>query len=285
MDKLSKASCVVLVPVHKWPLTPQEHYSVDRTFRLLSPHYPCVLLLPERLSNVVSESLSHWQHQVVSNKYLSSTKSYSRMLMASWFYDLFISYEYMLLCQPDAMLISGDLAPWLDKGFSYVGAPWLKNKPKKGEKPEYLGVGNGGFSLRRIADFRRVLRGWRYLPNNHHFAPHKLLQPLVWFKHRLLYAWNRPPLQYHNNEDLFWGMIVPRHCEFFTLPTAEEALAFAFEAAPEACYHHLGQVLPLGCHAWEKFEPEFWRKLGSQGIAGDLRLSNDFFKPKNGNAL
>lgn len=272
MDILSKASCVVLVPVHKWPLSPQEQYSLDRTHQLLSQHYTCMLLLPEHLLSVALEVLPQWRHQVVANKHLSSIKSYSRMLKASWFYNLFVSFDYMLLCQPDALLISGDLSTWLEKGYSYVGAPWLKNQPKKGEKPEFLGVGNGGFSLRKIADFRRALRGWRYLPNRHHFAPHILFQPLVWFKHRLLYAWNRPPLQYHNNEDLFWGLIVPRHCDFFKLPTAEEALAFAFEAAPEACYHHLGQVLPLGCHAWEKNEPDFWRELGSRGIVGDLRF-------------
>ena len=264
-NRFNVASCVVLVPLHQWPLSPAEQYSVERTYALLGDQYSCVLLLPERLAAVVGAALPHWQQQVVVNKHLSSVPAYSRMLMAPWFYERFAAYDYMLLCQPDALLISGDLAPWLQKGFAYVGAPWLSNQPVVGEKPEFLGVGNGGFSLRRIADFRRVLRGWRYLPSRHHFAPHPLLQPLVWFKHRLLFAWNRPPFQYQNNEDLFWGMIVPRHCDFFKLPPPEEALHFAFEAAPEACYHWLGQKLPLGCHAWQKFEPDFWRaKLGME---------------------
>lgn len=252
-------SNIVVVPVHRWPLRTAEYASVARTYRLISEQCDCQLLVPERLASLVKEAMPHWQLKVVADKHLSSIAAYSRMMQAPWFYDNYSSYTYMLLCQPDALLLSNQLEAWTSKGYSYVGAPWLAPDWQLGEPLRFLGVGNGGFSLRKIADFRKVLSGWRYLPSKHHFSPHALLTPLVWVKHRLLFAWNRPPFQYRNNEDLFWGLIVPRSCSFFTIPPAEEALQFAFEQEPEASLA-LTSKLPMGCHAWEKFNRAFWEE-------------------------
>jgi hypothetical protein len=62
------------------------------------------------------------------------------------------------------------------------------------------------------------------------------------------------------NEDLFWGLFVPAQCSFFRVPQATEALAFAFEAHPDFLYQLNQQTLPFGCHAWQRYQPEFWIK-------------------------
>jgi hypothetical protein len=40
--------------------------------------------------------------------------------------------------------------------------------------------------------------------------------------------------------------------------SVDEALRFAFEAAPRECFERNGRRMPFGCHAWEKFDRGFW---------------------------
>jgi hypothetical protein len=63
------------------------------------------------------------------------------------------------------------------------------------------------------------------------------------------------------NEDLFWSLFVAPSCDFFTIPDASEAIAFAFEAHPEYLFDLNQQQLPFGCHAWRRYNPEFWERM------------------------
>jgi hypothetical protein len=44
------------------------------------------------------------------------------------------------------------------------------------------------------------------------------------------------------------------------LPNWKEALAFSIEKNPQIGIKLLGGTLPFGCHAWEKYNPNFWKK-------------------------
>jgi hypothetical protein len=44
------------------------------------------------------------------------------------------------------------------------------------------------------------------------------------------------------------------------LPDWKEALAFSIEQNPQTGYKILGK-LPFGCHAWERYEPNFWKGI------------------------
>jgi hypothetical protein len=124
-----------------------------------------------------------------------------------------------------------------------------------------MAVGNGGFSLRRVEDFIRVLSWPRHIPNvilgEHDNS--LSVRAAQWIKHKWVKAYNFPPLFPDINEDFFWGLLVPRAISFFTVPTPEEASAFAFEREPRFLYELNGSQLPFGCHGWEKYDPEFWR--------------------------
>jgi len=61
------------------------------------------------------------------------------------------------------------------------------------------------------------------------------------------------------NEDFYWSVIIPFFAKNFKRPTVQEALGFAFECFPKQCYEQNNRQLPFGCHAWEKYEPEFWK--------------------------
>ena len=76
------------------------------------------------------------------------------------------------------------------------------------------------------------------------------------------------------NEDLFWSLFVGPRCAFFTVPKAAEAIAFAFEAHPEYLFELNQQQLPFGCHAWQRYNPEFWERMFEKnGLIQDLMKS------------
>jgi len=122
-------------------------------------------------------------------------------------------------------------------------------------------VGNGGFSLRRLDHFERLLATPRRVPNTVKSASGSPAAVSRWvrrLKHEWWLAYNRPPLLPTSNEDVFWGVLVPAVCPFFRVPTPEQALGFAFEVAPRKMFELHGHRLPFGCHAWERCDRGFW---------------------------
>ena len=84
-------------------------------------------------------------------------------------------------------------------------------------------------------------------------------------------------------EDGFWTLVVPDYIRktkltgnplqklyhkvfnvTLNVPTAKEAIPFAFEMCPSYLYHENGNCLPFGCHAWQKQEPGFWKPFIEQ---------------------
>jgi hypothetical protein len=64
------------------------------------------------------------------------------------------------------------------------------------------------------------------------------------------------------NEDAMFSFAQKRAWPFrflLRLPPWKVALAFAFEQNPEITSRLLGN-LPFGCHAWERYNPSFWKK-------------------------
>jgi hypothetical protein len=74
------------------------------------------------------------------------------------------------------------------------------------------------------------------------------------------FVYNDTHINIDVNEDLFWGLFVPAQCNFFRVPQPAEALAFAFEAHPDFLYELNDRTLPFGCHAWQRYMPEWWIK-------------------------
>ena len=66
----------------------------------------------------------------------------------------------------------------------------------------------------------------------------------------------------HINEDMIFGTWST--CSWGghgNIPSKQEAARFSFEVHPERLYHNNGNVLPFGCHAFEKWEYDsFWKK-------------------------
>ena len=78
-------------------------------------------------------------------------------MLTRQFYEKFLNFDYILIYQTDAFIFVDKLDEWCTKGFSYVGAPWFKDFTPPYCTNELQFVGNGGFSLRKVPHFIKVL--------------------------------------------------------------------------------------------------------------------------------
>jgi hypothetical protein len=257
-----KKNVAIAVPVYRENLTPDEKISWRHLNHYLG-HYDRFLVLPQGLD------FSHPPFREIRfpRACFQSRRDYSRLLLSREFYEAFQEYEYLLIYQLDCLVLADRLRDWCAAGLDYIGAPLFASRtdPLQGTPR----VGNGGFSLRRVAGFLQVLKSCRPDPS-----------PGAWLKH----AWNdlndRPrgrrwlkkikiwresrkgggwyAALYTLNEDLFWSDRARLFDHRFRVASVPEALDFAFEAHPRHCFELNGAKLPFGCHAWPRWDRAFW---------------------------
>src|SRR5690606_23718730 len=131
----------------------------------ICPHYPIRFFAPERLdvSYYVNKTkaLSDVQVERFDDGYFKDLITYSKLLTSPLFYRRFEQYEYLLIYQDDAFIFRDDLGFWCSQGYDYIGAPFFRNYVTDFEKAPYIGVGNGGFSLRKIESMLKILHSWK----------------------------------------------------------------------------------------------------------------------------
>jgi hypothetical protein len=259
-------TCAIVVPVYQPLASAAERLSLDQTLAVLND-YPVYLVGPEKLKPYFEELKlnvsQRLQYKTFADHFFTSVDGYNNLMLSRRFYQAFDQYEYMLIVQTDALVLSNALEYWCAKQYSYIGAPWFNGFTTPTQPLTLNSVGNGGFSLRRIPDFIRVLSRPRVFKNI-------LMQswPGNWISTIYRYVKDYHSFFYNNthlnidvNEDLFWGLFVPARCRFFKVPSAQQAVAFAFEAHPDYLYQLNHQRLPFGCHAWQRYQPSFWQKV------------------------
>jgi hypothetical protein len=260
----STAPVAIVVPVStRAELTAEERISLRHLEHHLAP-YDKYLIIPEGLRL----KLPGFQVRRFDRRYFGSVAAHTKLMLSPQTYEAFRDYEFILLYHLDALVFSDQLLEWCAAGYDYIGAPWLKSE----EAPElgFSQVGNGGFSLRRVESFLRVIRSRRrrldpeaYWKKHHaRKPPHLRLANLP--RKVLKYTGVRNNVRweianYRPNEDGFWATRAKHYDPSFRVAPVDAGLQFAFECAPRYCFEANGQRLPFGCHAWQRHDPEFWR--------------------------
>jgi len=213
------------------------------------------------------------------DQFFRNNMAYSALLLSADFYRAFSRYKFILIYQLDALVFSDQLPEWCEKDWDYIGAPWIDCE----DAPFVKGpaVGNGGLSLRKVESFLKVLGSWRFGPELRRYrdalagrgaGPGVRYAPRTPRRYRLagrlglsnplLKGILRLPqdleISYGGNEDYFWSFHAPKYYRGFKIAPVEEGLRFAFEVEPRRCYELNGRRLPFGCHAWGKYDREFW---------------------------
>jgi hypothetical protein len=266
-DESSANRPAVAIPIYKPELSAAESISIGRTVEVLA-RWPLFLVGPARLSSHMQTLCARYpsglRYMTFEDRFFSGIRGYNRLMRSTHFYGSFATYSHVLIAQTDALVLSDQLNSWCERDLSYVAAPWFVGGSKPRQPLEFLGVGNGGFSLRRVSDFLRVLTTPRRIPNfikSRDGGERGLVNLVRRIKHERLFAYNVEPFFPTSNEDVFWGLLVPAVFPFFRVPKPEDAIAFAFEVAPRLLYELNGHQLPFGCHAWERYDRDFWEEI------------------------
>jgi hypothetical protein len=170
----------------------------------------------------------------------------------------------MLIVQLDVLIFSNSLSYWTDQEIDYVGAPWI-TKNYSGLHFNY--AGNGGLSLRKIKTFIEVLNTknlykkdayLNILPIESNIKNILLIKLLLKFPMKMSASIFMK--FYKGNEDIFWTFYAPLFIEEFKIANLKDSLAFAFERYPKFCFEQNNYTFPFGVHAWNKYNPKFWKK-------------------------
>lgn len=197
------------------------------------------------------------------NHFFADLSGYNALCINKSFYKPFLEYSYILLYQLDAFAFRDDLDYWCSLGYDYVGAPWCEGWGQPKLPLNFIGAGNGGFSLRKVSSFyqisgNKLFMHWYQLKRRiylgYHQKPYLTRLPILW---RLMKSF----AHLSDQEDHFWAEEVPRNFKWFKVAPPEVALKFSFEAAPEELFKMNHHQLPFGCHAWEKYGTDFWKQF------------------------
>lgn len=233
-------SIAIVTPLYKKKPSAAELASLEHSFGVLWKRKRFIVA-PDALDLFEYEDVLQGCEIIrLKARHFESVATYNCLMLSKYFYKLFDAYDFMLLLQPDAIVFRDELDNWCERGYDYIGAPWpngwdippfyfryyfLINRYLPWfNRPIRKYVGNGGLSMRKISSALDTLDKY-------------------WLAARIWAA----------NEDLFWALYSRN------VPGVKEASMFALEQEPFIYYRANGNLLPVGCHAWEKYEPEFWQ--------------------------
>lgn len=256
-----KSEVAVLVPIYRDSLTPDEEISL-RSIASVLADYPIFFVKPEHLALTgVGKRFPQIGAECFDDSLFTSIHAYNTLMLSTAFYERFSQYRYILIAQLDAFIFCDELHDWCQKGYDYVGAPWIVrsiyNNPfmrlcskikraycnitgKPNSQITGNKVGNGGLSLRKVEAHIRATRT----------LAHEVEQYLAHQHYHLF------------NEDVFFAIEPNRHGLDFKYPDYKEALKFSFDKHPAYCYKLNGFQLPFGCHGWNKKRMiKFWKPI------------------------
>ena len=229
--------CVIVVPTYCEQLTKSEEMSLRQLVKVLGRHDIC-LVVPESLNIEEYKKIAGEKTLLtkrINNDYFKSVSSYCKLVSSPSFYEQFADYEYMLIYQLDAWVFNDELNLWCNKGYDYIGAPIFIRWFVERKRQ----VGNGGFSLRKIESIIKYLK-----------------------KH------NNPNLPHFEHDD---GFFAANYDNDLKIPTKEEAALFSLEVNAKVQYDKT-KVLPFGCHAYKRYEWDFWKQfIPSEAAYDDIK--------------
>ncbi len=266
---------VIVIPIHKASLSEFELLALHRVHEVLG-RYDVVFFAPPSLDVSYYKGLyPNIAVTVFDPQYFGSAKRHCKLLLSATFYKRFRQYQYMLMYHLDAFVFEDRLDEWVKAGYDYVGSPWFTSFATSHHEGHLYAVGNGGFSLRNIQSFLKVIYAYKIIQSpseimgsvkkiniaNRFEKAVVVLRMMFGYKNNSRYMIEN----YSRNEDEFWGVYAPRYFPWFKVPDVNTALKFSFECDPAYCFAQNNNELPFGCHAWDKNDLDFWRPYILEG--------------------
>jgi hypothetical protein len=263
--------CTVAIPAYKESPDYIEMSSFKQAVKILGK-WPFVLFCPKGLNvgayvKILEKNRIAYRIEFLNKKLFLSANTYNSLLLRENFWDLFPS-KFVLIYQLDAWVFRDKLEYWCKKDYDYIGAPNLEF----GLVGNFSDCRNGGFSLRKVASQKRSLKFLEKVNNiNNNKSKHGYSFSRFYnvFNPK---SWDKLP----NNEDVYYSLIVPLLIKDYNVGNFRDSMKFSMEVGSDILYKKNGDKLPFGCHAFEKYEPDFWQNF----IPLKMRIKNSFSKCK-----
>lgn len=263
INKMEKKTVAIVVPLsNREYLTPEEQISLRHLESYLGS-YDKYFVMPKDLEF----DRAGFKIMRFSKQFFGSLDAHTKLSFYPKFYESFSDYKYMLMYHLDSLIFSDQLIQWCETDVDYIGAPWIKSEDSPWVKTPK--VGNSGFSLRKIESFLKVIYSSRYM-----VEPSKYWEKFCASRSRFNQLVNLPRKyvkylrafnsarwhmrRYRRNDDYFWSNEARKYFPAFEVASLDTALSFAFEVAPRLCFELNSRKLPFGCHAWHRYDREFW---------------------------
>lgn len=253
-----------MIPIHKKNPTDYELISLKQCYTVLSKH-PILVIAPEGLdTSVYKEQQNNINIIHIPPVWQSSLYMYNKLKKSHFFYNLLKDYEYILTYELDAFVFKDDLLYWCDKGYDYIGAPWFDKLGGADLNSKILGVGNSGFSLRKTKTIHKYIskfvhKSKRYYSYNPFVKLWGIAEYYLGHVYKIL-GINYTVEKFCNEpEDMLICFKLKSKFPSLQIAPLEDAWRFSFEFNPQLLYQLNHQELPFGCHAWWKYDLEFWK--------------------------
>jgi len=260
-----RPAAVVVTLSTKTEYTPEEEIAFRHVRHYLG-HYDKYVLIPDDHP----ATYNGFTAKRFPRRFFGSAQAHGRLLLSKAFYRAFLDYEYILVYHLDALVFADELLEWCQADYDFIGAPWLLSPDTPHITSEK--VGNGGFSLRRVRSFLRVLDSKTYFVDPDEYWrryrersgvlatafnwPRKYVKRMGWFND---VSWHvRWAVHGDVHEDRFWAEFATHYDPAFRIAPVDVAMRFAFEAEPRRCFERIGRRMPFGAHRWQKFDRAFY---------------------------
>ncbi len=257
----SKTVAVVVPLIPRPRLAPEEEVSLRHLLHFLG-QYDKYLVVPKSLK------VSYPGFGIIrfNDRFFGSARAHNKLLLSPQFYETFKEYKYILNYHLDCLVFSDELIEWCKRDLDYIGAPFIHCQDSPWVKMNR--VGNGGFSLRKIESFLNVFysrkydvepsRYWENFCARNPKYKQMLHFPKKYLKRLRIFNGARWEMSRWSEEDYFWSDQAVKYYSEFTIASLEAGLRFGFEVAPRLCFEMTNGGLPFGCHAWHRYDREFW---------------------------
>lgn len=237
----------IVIPIYKTSFNDDEWLSLDRCFEVVGEKRDIVIVAPRNLSvqPLVERYGEMFRTERFEERFFESIHGYNRLMMSTVFYERFLNRDYILIYQADCYIFEDRLDEWCNKGYDYIGAPWIKKCHyakkwyqlfltikkifcgKHSFERLKLEVGNGGLSLRKTASFHAVT---------------------IELKDEIAFYLSQNSSSIFN-EDVFFALEAKRYLK---IAPFKVALGFSFDDFPAVAFTLTKGRLPMGVHGWTK---------------------------------
>ena len=238
---------VVVIPVHKTNLNRNEFFALNQIGKVLGS-YELSLLCPESLDvQSYLEVIPQLAVTRMNDGHFENVLAYNRLRKNVALYKKFAGFSHILFYELDAFVFRDELEFWCQQKVDYIGAPWVYRTNQEGCLLS-KGVGNSGFSLVHIDHTVRALEKLKLSSGRTTAAQRASLMKL---------DVDHPLVQTEMNVDIFFSFLAESDPDF-KKADFEQGLAFSFELCPADLFEYRQKELPFGCHAWSRYDRDFW---------------------------